>query len=129
MMVRRYIHGSSLCGPVAMPVSCQMEILRTMAFTQMLLVCSPCGKKYVIPPPLDFPANRVKYRGGVMMQIDPSGKVVSEYRDPLAHHDQNHLDDGTLLYTTVEAMTEEEASSVVGGIPGSEAYDGKIYAD
>ncbi|KIW02083.1 uncharacterized protein PV09_06576 [Verruconis gallopava] len=70
-----------------------------------------------------------KYRGGVMMEVAPDGKVVSEYRDPLAHHDQNHLDDGTLLYTTLEPMTEEEASSVVGGIPGSEAYDGKIYAD
>lgn len=64
-----------------------------------------------------------------MMEVRPDGKIVSEYRDPLAHHDQNHLDDGTLLYTTLEAMTEEEASTVVGGIPGSEAYDGKIYAD
>ena len=64
-----------------------------------------------------------------MMQVSPDGKVISEYRDPLAHHDQNHLDDGTILYTALEPMTDDEASTVVGGIPNSEAYDGKIYAD
>jgi outer membrane protein assembly factor BamB len=64
-----------------------------------------------------------------MMEVSHEGKILSEYQDPLAHHDQNHLDDGTILYTTLEAMTDEEASSVVGGIPGSEGYDGKIYAD
>jgi outer membrane protein assembly factor BamB len=64
-----------------------------------------------------------------MMEVAPNGKVVSEYRDPLAHHDQNHLDDGTLLYTALEPMTEDEAKTVEGGIPNSEAYDGKIYAD
>lgn len=64
-----------------------------------------------------------------MLEVSPTGKIISEYRDPLAHHDQNHLDDGTLLYTTLEPMTEDEASTVVGGIPNSEASDGKIYAD
>jgi len=64
-----------------------------------------------------------------MMQVDPSGKVVSEHRDPLAHHDQNHLDDGTLLYTTLEPLTEEQAQTVLGGIPSSEAPDGRIYGD
>lgn len=47
----------------------------------------------------------------------------------MAHHDQNHLDDGTLLYTTLEPLTEQQQSTIVGGIPGSEAPDGKIYAD
>jgi hypothetical protein len=64
-----------------------------------------------------------------MMEVTPDGKILSEYRDPLAHHDQHHLDDGTLLYTTLEPMAEEEAKTVIGGIPGSEAYDGKIYTD
>lgn len=64
-----------------------------------------------------------------MMEVSPDGKVVSEYRDPLAHHDQNHLDDSTLLYTALEPMTDEEAKTVRGGIPNSEVYDGKIYAD
>ncbi|ETI24920.1 hypothetical protein G647_04290 [Cladophialophora carrionii CBS 160.54] len=70
-----------------------------------------------------------KYRGGVMMQVDPHGKVISEYRDPLAHHDQHHLDNGHLLYTTVEALTPEQALTIPGGIPGSEAPDGSVFAD
>ncbi|KIY03128.1 uncharacterized protein Z520_01595 [Fonsecaea multimorphosa CBS 102226] len=70
-----------------------------------------------------------KYRGGVMMQVDPDGKVVSEYRDPLAHHDQHHLDNGQILYTTLEALSAEQAATVPGGIPGSEAPDGHVYAD
>lgn len=65
-----------------------------------------------------------------MSQYDPSsGKLLFEHRDPLAHHDQNHLDDGTLLYTTLELLTADEATTIVSGIPGSEAPDGKIYAD
>jgi outer membrane protein assembly factor BamB len=64
-----------------------------------------------------------------MIQLDSSGKIVLQHEDPLAHHDQNHLDNGTLLYTTLEALTPEQAASTVGGIPGSEAPDGGIYAD
>jgi hypothetical protein len=64
-----------------------------------------------------------------MMQVDPKGNVVQEWRDPLAHHDQHHLDDGTLLYTTLEAMTPEQAQLIEGGIPNSEAADGTIYGD
>ncbi|KAF2453464.1 ASST-domain-containing protein [Lineolata rhizophorae] len=70
-----------------------------------------------------------KYRGGVMMQVDPSGKVVQEHRDPLAHHDQHHLDNGEVLYTTLQPLTPEQAQSISGGIPSTEAPDGKVYAD
>ncbi|KAF2270505.1 PQQ enzyme repeat protein [Lojkania enalia] len=70
-----------------------------------------------------------KYRGGVMMEVDPAGNVVSEHCDPLAHHDQHHLDNGELLYTTVEGVEFEKAKSVLGGIPNSEAPDNKVYAD
>ncbi|KAF1982710.1 hypothetical protein K402DRAFT_424286 [Aulographum hederae CBS 113979] len=70
-----------------------------------------------------------KYRGGVMQQLDPEGKVLSEYRDPMAHHDQHHLDNGEILYTTLEALTPSQAASIPGGIPSSEAPDGKAYAD
>ncbi|KAJ5341642.1 hypothetical protein N7541_010766 [Penicillium brevicompactum] len=69
-----------------------------------------------------------KYRGGMMMQVSPGGEILRQYSDPLAHHDQNHLDDGTLLYTTLEPLTPEEASKVQGGIPGSEAK-GIVYGD
>jgi len=64
-----------------------------------------------------------------MQQIDPLGKVVREHRDPLAHHDQHHMDDGGILYTSLEPLTEEQAKSIPGGIPDSEAPDGKAYGD
>lgn len=70
-----------------------------------------------------------KYRGGMMQEVDPEGNVIRQWEDPLAHHDQNHLDDGTLLYTTLEPLTPEQAAAVPGGIPGSEAPDGKVYGD
>ena len=70
-----------------------------------------------------------KYRGGIMQQIDPSGQVVREHHDPYAHHDQNHLDNGEILYTTLEPLTKEQAATIPGGIPGSEAPDGTVYAD
>jgi hypothetical protein len=64
-----------------------------------------------------------------MMQVDPAGNVVSEHRDPMAHHDQHHLGNGEILYTTLEALTPEQAASIPGGIPESEAPDGKAYGD
>lgn len=70
-----------------------------------------------------------KYRGGVMMQLDSNGEILREYSDPYAHHDQNHLDDGTLLYTTLEPLTPAEAARVQGGVPGSEAPGGIVYGD
>ncbi|KAJ5092381.1 hypothetical protein NUU61_007251 [Penicillium alfredii] len=70
-----------------------------------------------------------KYRGGVMMQVNAQGEVLRQYFDPLAHHDQNHLDDGTILYTTLEPLTATEAARVQGGIPGSEAPGGVVYGD
>ncbi|BCS24067.1 uncharacterized protein APUU_40511S [Aspergillus puulaauensis] len=70
-----------------------------------------------------------KYCGGVMLEVNPKGEVIRKYTDPHAHHDQNHLDDGTLLYTTLEPLTADEAARVRGGIPGSEAPNGTMYAD
>lgn len=79
-------------------------------------------------PPKLFPM-WAKYRGGVMMQVSPSGEILREYQDPRAHHDQNHLDDGNLLYTTLEPLTADEAARAQGGIPGSEAPGDTMYAD
>jgi outer membrane protein assembly factor BamB len=70
-----------------------------------------------------------KYRGGMMLQVNPEGKILRQFSDPLAHHDQNHLDDGTLLYTTLEPLSESEAARVQGGITGSEAPNGIVYGD
>ncbi|MFF0750227.1 aryl-sulfate sulfotransferase [Streptomyces sp. NPDC004267] len=70
-----------------------------------------------------------KYRGGVMLRAAPDGTVLGEHRDPLQHHDAHHLDDGRILYTALEPLRGAEAASVRGGVPGSEARGGTVWAD
>lgn len=67
-----------------------------------------------------------------MSEVEPSsGKVVRQFKDPLAHHDAYHYGDerGRILYTSLEKLSEEESAKVQGGVPGSEAPDGRVYAD
>lgn len=67
-----------------------------------------------------------------MSEIEPkSGKTMREYRDPLAHHDAFHYGDeaGRILYTSLERLDKEESAKVQGGVEGSEAPDGSVYAD
>jgi hypothetical protein len=73
-----------------------------------------------------------KYGGGIMGEVEPvGGKVIREYKDPLAHHDAFHYGDesGRILYTSLEKLDKEESAKVQGGVPGSEAPDGCVYAD
>ncbi|WP_053728628.1 aryl-sulfate sulfotransferase [Streptomyces sp. WM6378] len=70
-----------------------------------------------------------KYRGGVMLEATPDGTVVREHRDPLQHHDAHHLDDGRILYTGLEPLRGAEAAGVLGGVAGSEAAGGTVWAD
>ncbi|MFF8967694.1 aryl-sulfate sulfotransferase [Streptomyces globisporus] len=70
-----------------------------------------------------------KYRGGVLGVYAPDGTVLREHRDPLQHHDAHHLDDGGILYTALEPLTGAEAAGVRGGVPGSEAAGGTVWAD
>ncbi|MDG4859060.1 aryl-sulfate sulfotransferase [Streptomyces sp. T-3] len=70
-----------------------------------------------------------KYRGGVMQEIAPDGTVLREHRDRFQHHDAHHYGDGRLLYGALEPLTGAEAAAVRGGVPGSEAGGGTIWAD
>lgn len=63
-----------------------------------------------------------------MSELDPDGKVARQFTDPLGHHDQYHYGDGRMLYTSLEALSPEESSKVLGGVPGTE-IDGVTYAD
>lgn len=77
--------------------------------------------------PFPFPFFN-KYGGGVMSELDPDGNVVRQFCDAFGHHDQNKLDDGGILYASLEALTAEQTAQIVGGVPGSE-IDGIAYAD
>lgn len=73
-----------------------------------------------------------KYGGGIMSEINPAtGEVVHEHRDPLAHHDAYHYGDGTgrILYASLEKLDHDTSATVLGGLPGTEADDGSVYAD
>ncbi|KAG9565448.1 hypothetical protein KCU71_g10176, partial [Aureobasidium melanogenum] len=77
--------------------------------------------------PFPFPFFN-KYGGGVMSELDPTGKVIRQFEDRFAHHDQYHFGDGSMLYTGLEPLSPEQSAKVLGGIPGSE-IDGITYAD
>lgn len=67
-----------------------------------------------------------------MSEIEPEkGTIVRQHRDPLQHHDAYHYGDGSgkILYTALEQLSEEQSSQVRGGVPGSEAPDGRVWAD
>lgn len=70
-----------------------------------------------------------KYGGGIMSELDSQGNVVREHRDPYAHHDAYHYGDGRVLYARMEALSEEDSAAVQGGVPGTEADDGRVWAD
>ncbi|KAM0745724.1 hypothetical protein T439DRAFT_344282 [Meredithblackwellia eburnea MCA 4105] len=84
-----------------------------------------------LPPsqaPAPFPFFN-KYGGGRYVQVDHTGKVLREHIDVLGHHDAFHTEDGRLLYTALQALTVDQAAALPGGVPGTEAPDGKVYSD
>jgi hypothetical protein len=90
-------------------------------------VFQPFDQKTASGQPFPFVFQR-KYGGGLMVELSPSGDIVHEFRDPFGHHDCHHFGDGRLLYTSLEALSQEESAAIVGGVPGSEV-DGVTYAD
>lgn len=67
-----------------------------------------------------------------MSEIDgPSGQIVRQHCDPLQHHDAYHYGDGSgrILYTALEQLGQDQSDEVQGGVPGSEAPDGRVWAD
>jgi hypothetical protein len=70
-----------------------------------------------------------KYGGGIMSEVNAKSKIIRQHRDPYAHHDAHHHGDGRILYTRMEALSEEDSAAVQGGVPGTEADDGRVWAD
>ncbi|TRX74577.1 aryl-sulfate sulfotransferase [Pseudomonas mangiferae] len=69
------------------------------------------------------------WHGGAFAEVTPDGEIVWQHTDLAHHHDAQWLANGNLLYTVVEPLPAALARRVVGGIPGSEAPGGVIYAD
>ncbi|MDE0761278.1 MAG: hypothetical protein OSB27_06800 [Planktomarina sp.] len=93
------------------------------------------GHAYIIPGgrllcsvqvPTEIPLNVA--RGGRFLELSWDGEILWEHTDEAQHHDFRRLPDGNTVYIGWRAMTDELASGVMGGMPGSEAK-GKIYED
>lgn len=57
------------------------------------------------------------FKGGVLLEVDPDGKVVWEHRDNQQHHDARRTGSGGAIYLTLERLPEEVARRVKGGVP------------
>ena len=69
------------------------------------------------------------FKGGIVLEADPSGKIVWEYRHPDHHHDARRLANGNVIILATERIPAELAAKVRGGLPGTELPDGGILAD
>ena len=83
------------------------------------------GKTAEIPP--RFPVWSL-FKGGVVLEVDPQGKIVWEYHHPDHHHDGRRLRNGNTILLCLEKIPKSLVSQIKGGVSGTEV-DGDIYAD
>jgi hypothetical protein len=69
------------------------------------------------------------FKGGVVLEADPAGKILWEYRHPYHHHDGRRLANGNTIVLTLETIPDHLARRVQGGLPGTEWRGGTILAD
>lgn len=69
------------------------------------------------------------FKGGVILEADPAGKILWEVRIPNHHHDARRLANGNLIVLATEEVPPELAARVKGGLPGTELPGWKILAD
>lgn len=67
-------------------------------------------------------------KGGRLLELDWNGGIVWDHIDHSQHHDLVRLDNGNTLYLSREALSEDDAAKVKGGLPGTE-IKGAIYGD
>jgi hypothetical protein len=69
------------------------------------------------------------WHGGAFSEVTPDGDVVWSHEDTRHHHDAQWLENGDLLYTTVDVMPREAAARIAGGSHEHDLADGTQYAD
>ncbi|MEH2109638.1 aryl-sulfate sulfotransferase [Nostoc sp.] len=81
------------------------------------------------PPeePLRF-ALWAAFKSGVVLEADPKGNIIWEYKHPDHHHDGRRLANGNTILLAIEKIPQSLVSQIKGGVPGTEP-DGDIYAD
>lgn len=66
--------------------------------------------------------------GGVLLELDWNGKEVWRYEDPFMHHDFYRMDNSNTMVLRWEAVPDDIAAKVKGGMPGTERK-GVIWGD
>ncbi len=69
-----------------------------------------------------------EYRGGIVAEVGPGGDVVWQHEQDDHHHDAVRLADGTTAILGVELLSAAFASTIKGGIAGSE-HEGRTFGD
>lgn len=67
-------------------------------------------------------------KSGVVLEADPQGNILWEYKHPDHHHDGRRLRNGNTIILALEKIPQSLVPRIKGGVPGTEA-DGDIYAD
>lgn len=80
---------------------------------------SPEAERFISPQP---------WKGGAVLEVTWSGRVLWEVRHPDHHHDGVLLANGNIALLGMAEVPAEIAARVRGGRPGSE-HAGRIYAD
>ena len=70
-----------------------------------------------------------RFKGGAALEVDWHGRVLWELRHPDHHHDARRLRNGNVLLLCLRPLPDAIARRVQGGLPGTEAEGGAIYAD
>ena len=68
------------------------------------------------------------WKGGAVLEVDWTGRVLSEVRHPDHHHDGRRLRNGHVLLLCAAPIPRDLAQKVRGGIPGTE-HNGEMYGD
>lgn len=69
------------------------------------------------------------FMGGAAMEVDWSGKVLWEIKQPDHHHDGRLLRNGNVILLCSAELPPTIAKRVKGGLPGSEQQGGKMNGD
>jgi len=70
-----------------------------------------------------------RFKAGAALEVDWNGKVVWEVKHPDHHHDARRLRNGNVMLLCLRPLPRALAARVRGGLPGTEAHGGAIYAD
>jgi hypothetical protein len=70
-----------------------------------------------------------RFKAGAALEVDWHGRVLWEVRHPDHHHDARLLKNGNVMLLCLKPLAADLATRVRGGLPGTEAAGGIIFAD